>query len=110
VATTGTSLDQALDTYAHQQQAGRTFALHVAVELDTDGIRGLARHVADKARDVEHDGFPRHLLLAGPVSLTTFIGAAWNANGPGDRRALERERLRSARDRRLGALLVSRSC
>jgi len=82
VATTSSPLDQALDTYAHLHQAGRTFALHVPRELDAEGIRGLARHVAQKAREIGHDGFPRHLLLAGPVSLATLIGAAWNANGP----------------------------
>jgi hypothetical protein len=50
--------------------------------LDADGIRGLAQHVAQKIREVGHDGFLRHLLLAGPVSLATLIGAASNANGP----------------------------
>jgi len=82
VATTDTSLEQALDTYAHEHQAGRVFSLHVPRELDSAGIRGLARHVAEKARAVGHDGFPRHLLLAGPVSLALLVGAAWNANGP----------------------------
>jgi SMODS-associated and fused to various effectors sensor domain len=82
VATTNVSLDQALDTYAHQHQAGRTLALHLPSVLDADGIRGLAQHVAEKIRAVGHDGFPRHLLIAGPVSLALFIGAAWNANGP----------------------------
>jgi hypothetical protein len=29
-----------------------------------------------------HDGFARHLLIAGPVSLALLVGAARNANGP----------------------------
>jgi hypothetical protein len=48
--------------------AGHLVSLHVPGRLDPAGIRGLARHVADEARAVGHDGSPRHLLLAGPVS------------------------------------------
>jgi hypothetical protein len=82
VATTTSALDQPLDTYAHQHKAGRTCFLHVPGVLDADDVRGLARHVAAEAREVGHDGFPRHLLIAGPASLGLFVGAAWNAKGP----------------------------
>jgi hypothetical protein len=82
IATTTTRLDQALDSYTHEHQAGRTLTLHVPGQLDAAGVRGLARHVGEKIRTVGTDGYPRHLLLAGPVSLATFIGAASNANGP----------------------------
>jgi hypothetical protein len=82
VATTNQPLGPSLDNYAYQHHAGRLISLHVPGRLDPAGIRGLARHVADEARAVGHGGSPRHLLLAGPVSLGLFIGAAWNANGP----------------------------
>jgi len=79
---TGPSADQALESYTHEHQAGRTLTLDVPRQLDAAGVRGLARHVGEKIRTVGIDGYPRHLLLAGPVSLATFIGAASNANGP----------------------------
>jgi hypothetical protein len=82
ISTTNAPLEGPLAVYAREHQAGRTLALHVPGVLDATGIRGLARHVAEKARAVGHDGLPRHLLIAGPVSLALFVGAAWNANGP----------------------------
>jgi hypothetical protein len=82
VATTDIALDRALEAYAQQQQAARTFSIHAPGMLDPAGVRGLARDIAEKVRAVGHNGFPRHLLIAGPVSLALLVGAAWNANGP----------------------------
>ena len=82
VSTTADPLDAAFDAYAREHHAERILGLHVPGLLDADGIRGLARHVASKVRSVHGDGIERHLLLAGPVSLATLIGAASNGNGP----------------------------
>lgn len=82
VSTTPKPLTDPLAQYARYVGARRTLDLHVPAELDAAGIRGLARHVAGALRDVNSSGQPRHLLLAGPASLATFIGAGANGAGP----------------------------
>jgi hypothetical protein len=82
VATTGSSLAGPLAEYARAVGAARTFELHVPRELDAAGIRGLARYVAAKLRDVGRGNEQRHLLLAGPCALAALVGAAANAAGP----------------------------
>jgi hypothetical protein len=82
VSTTADPLNAAFDAYAREHHAERILGLHVPGVLDAAGVRGLARHVASKVRSVHGDGIERHLLLAGPVSLATLVGAASNGNGP----------------------------
>jgi hypothetical protein len=82
VSTTADPLTEAFEAYAREHHAARLITLHAPGELDAAGVRGLARHVAAKIRGVPGDGNERHLLLAGPVSLATFIGAGSNGNGP----------------------------
>lgn len=78
---TGRPLSGPLSQYAHQVAARRTLELHLPGRLDADGIRGLGRHIADTLGDIANTGQPKHLLLAGPESLATLIGAGANATG-----------------------------
>ena len=82
LSTTPQPLTGPLRAYAQTVAARRTLELHIPGELDADGIRGLARHVADTLRQANHTGSDKHLLLAGPSSLATLIGAASNGSGP----------------------------
>lgn len=82
VSTTSAGLTAPLDRYASEVGANRTMELHVPSELDADGIRGLARHVAAALRDANGEGRPKHLILAGPAALAVLIGAGANAGGP----------------------------
>jgi len=82
VATTGSSLAGPLVQYARQVHAARTYELHVPRELDAAGMRGLARYVAAKLREVGCGNGQMHLLLAGPCALAALVGAAANAAGP----------------------------
>ena len=63
-------------------RARRTLDLHIPAELDATGIRALAQHIAATLRNSNNSGQPKHLLLAGPASLSALVGAAANANGP----------------------------
>jgi hypothetical protein len=82
VSTTPRPLTGPLAQYAHATRARRTLELHVPRELDAVGVRGLARHVAAALRDINSTGQEKHVLLAGPASLATLIGAAANGDGP----------------------------
>lgn len=82
ISTTPRPLTGPLGRYAHAVGARRTLDLHLPRQLDPADVRGLARHVAATLRDINNAGQEKHVLLAGPASLATLIGAGANGNGP----------------------------
>mgnify|MGYP000847373370 CR=1 FL=1 len=81
VSTTDTGISAAAETFARGAKAGQILSFEESGPLTSDGIRGLARAVADAIRSNQDKPHP-YLLVAGPASLATLIGAASNANGP----------------------------
>lgn len=75
-------LDEAAKRYAEEQSASRLVTLHVPGLLDATQMRSLAREAAGCLRDLNDEGFRKHLLIKGPEAVAVMLGAASNASGP----------------------------
>lgn len=78
----GGPFDKVARRYADEQSASRLVTVHAPGFLDAGQMRSLARTAAGSLRDLNDDGFRKHLLIKGPGALAVMLGAAANASGP----------------------------
>lgn len=78
----GGSFDKVARRYADEQSASRLITVHAPGLLDARQMRSIARKAADCLRDLNNNGFRKHLLIKGPVATAVMLGTASNASGP----------------------------
>ena len=78
----GRPFDKVAGRYADEQSASRLVTVHAPGLLDAGQIRSIARKAAGCLRDLNDDGFRKHLLIKGPVAVAVMLGTAANASGP----------------------------